>query len=1209
MALFAFCRSNRLSSNGSLIAGIWIGLLGALTGGLAVAPMRGANPPVACGDSTRLWIQRTQPGPLSISTQPMGCTGLIPITPAGLQQVWGLKVENACDLQQFHVQLERFGVQVGGLEVHANGWFRQSLPQTAHYISNVVPGRYRLLIDAYDACRNRCRDTLEFRVEDRIAPVMKCDDRINLSLFQSEIELLGYSKISAADVDEGSTDNCALQWRRVRRTLHPLVLQHYLDFGFDWNADDRIDPEVDGFDWNGDGDIADFGEAFTLVNGQLMSPLLEEVHLFCEDYGQPLFIELWGEDKNGNRSYCWMDQTMAPTCTLAPNLVLFQDDPRLAGIDSLQLAQQLFGDRPFSLTANCQRWDTLYSVTKNLQCGAGTLERTWSLVHPALERPLLTCRQTITLLPKINYGVRFPRDTAVSCLPPPPDPLLLADCACEQVQVQVSDQRFPGIGRACYRIFRTYTVVNTCLFDPRCGNPTDPANVFPIERYWGNYGEQAIYFQVSDPAANGIPQFSVSWNRDPAEGFLNDGRIGPNNDEHLQPRGCSATGQYTHAFSYTQIITVEDTLAPTVVVPTVQRFCSTSLERCEGPVALQFSASDNCGGEVRIDTNQLWIAILQDTIATNWFPPRFFDRSWQIQANPNQPGTYTVTIANLPEGTHALMIQAVDPCGNRSHLTPAPFVVADCQVGVPRTLSALTVDLHPDEPQSGNMRVAATDFLVGPLFDCNGQGPDTEGGLKRITQYSVNRQGEPSNRNQTGLTVGCGDVGKTLLLEIHAWDEAGNSNYSPTALLLTDRNNACNGGGNNIATLSGVIRTEEGEAVKNVIVGLSESVQLSQSSAADGSFLFRELPQGAGLRVQPYLDANHLNGISTFDLVLIQNHLFGVELLDSPYKLIAADINNSKSISTLDLIQLRKLVLNLTTRFEDNTSWRFVDAQYRFPDPSNPWLEPFPETVRFAEMPEVATANFVGVKIGDVSGNALNDLPRGPLVRGQSRATLEVLDQTFSAGATIEVVLELHSPQDSLKGFQFFLNWETAVLELVAATPLGLSEENMAVLASAGQLAGLEYAPASSSFSALPLVKLQFRTRRAGHLRQHFGLSHRLGQSETYLGSGTSGDLDLIFKTAKNPDGMPLAMELLQNTPNPFVEQTRIKFFLPTSSVARLLVHDANGRLVFQTQQACAAGWHDWPLEWNDPTLHGVFFYTLETPTQRLTKKMVVLRP
>jgi hypothetical protein len=124
-------------------------------------------------------------------------------------------------------------------------------------------------------------------------------------------------------------------------------------------------------------------------------------------------------------------------------------------------------------------------------------------------------------------------------------------------------------------------------------------------------------------------------------------------------------------------------------------------------------------------------------------------------------------------------------------------------------------------------------------------------------------------------------------------------------------------------------------------------VALSETTSAAGGYSFVNLAKGGDFTVTPQLDKNHLNGVSTFDLVLIQKHILRVVALNNPYRMIATDVNNSKSITTLDLITLRKLILNIDQTFQHNTSWRFVDATYQFPNAGNPWAAVFPEKVAY----------------------------------------------------------------------------------------------------------------------------------------------------------------------------------------------------------------------------------------------------------------------
>lgn len=58
-----------------------------------------------------------------------------------------------------------------------------------------------------------------------------------------------------------------------------------------------------------------------------------------------------------------------------------------------------------------------------------------------------------------------------------------------------------------------------------------------------------------------------------------------------------------------------------------------------------------------------------------------------------------------------------------------------------------------------------------------------------------------------------------------------------------------------------------------------------------------------------------LEGVTTMDIILIQKHILGIKSLDSPYKIIAADVNNSQSITASDIAEIRKLILGVIESF------------------------------------------------------------------------------------------------------------------------------------------------------------------------------------------------------------------------------------------------------------------------------------------------------
>jgi hypothetical protein len=66
------------------------------------------------------------------------------------------------------------------------------------------------------------------------------------------------------------------------------------------------------------------------------------------------------------------------------------------------------------------------------------------------------------------------------------------------------------------------------------------------------------------------------------------------------------------------------------------------------------------------------------------------------------------------------------------------------------------------------------------------------------------------------------------------------------------------------------------------------------------------------------------NGVTTYDLVLISQHILSLQPFTSPFQIIAADANNSGSVTTFDIIDIRKVILGITPNFSSNKSWRYI---------------------------------------------------------------------------------------------------------------------------------------------------------------------------------------------------------------------------------------------------------------------------------------------
>jgi hypothetical protein len=87
-----------------------------------------------------------------------------------------------------------------------------------------------------------------------------------------------------------------------------------------------------------------------------------------------------------------------------------------------------------------------------------------------------------------------------------------------------------------------------------------------------------------------------------------------------------------------------------------------------------------------------------------------------------------------------------------------------------------------------------------------------------------------------------------------------------------------------------------------------------------------------------------------------------------------------------------------------------------------------------------------------------------------------------------------------------------------------------------------------------------------------------------------------------------LIPELFQNEPNPFAEQTTIRFWLPETDQIELSVYDLTGREVKVFSGMYEAGYHQVQLDQEDFHSYGMFFYTLRTASFVDTKQMINLK-
>lgn len=167
-------------------------------------------------------------------------------------------------------------------------------------------------------------------------------------------------------------------------------------------------------------------------------------------------------------------------------------------------------------------------------------------------------------------------------------------------------------------------------------------------------------------------------------------------------------------------------------------------------------------------------------------------------------------------------------------------------------------------------------------------------------------------------------------------------------------------------SVSGVITNPTGEALRNVTVTAGSRSTITD---AQGRFSINELPTDVSLSINPTNNENAANGLSSLDLILVTRHILGIQSFTDPYQLLAADVNNSGSVSASDLVGIQRVVLNLSSEFDGQPSWIYVPADA---DLSTSNIRSGIETAITigASEQDVQGLNFVGVKIGDLNDSA-----------------------------------------------------------------------------------------------------------------------------------------------------------------------------------------------------------------------------------------------
>ena len=349
------------------------------------------------------------------------------------------------------------------------------------------------------------------------------------------------------------------------------------------------------------------------------------------------------------------------------------------------------------------------------------------------------------------------------------------------------------------------------------------------------------------------------------------------------------------------------------------------------------------------------------------------------------------------------------------------------------------------------------------------------------------------------------------------------------------------------------------------------------------------------------------------DLIMIAKHILLIDTLKNPYQLIAADVNKSGSISALDMVVLSRAILLIEDEFTNNTSWRFVDEQFEFPNPEHPLSSTFPESITVENIEDVhLNLNFIAVKVGDVNNSVqANGFTQNSDTRSEEVLTLTLEEELLKAGQ--EYIFEFKAKDfNQISGYQFTLNFDPAALEFIyienLSETLQLSPERFGMThLEQGMITTNWYDRVPKTIEDEEIIfAMKFKALANVPVSQIFDISSDKTKAEAYDESLKTMDIELKIGSGNHLEATANRFKLHQNNPNPFSKETVISFELPEDAPTVLTIIDINGKILKEFNGPFQKGYNEITLKRSDLPGNSLFFYQLQSGLYRSSKKMIM---
>lgn len=639
---------------------------------------------------------------------------------------------------------------------------------------------------------------------------------------------------------------------------------------------------------------------------------------------------------------------------------------------------------------------------------------------------------------------------------------------------------------------------------------------------------------------------------------------------------CQLNTETVGIWSHVQVIKVMNTIGPDIEsIPNVDT-CSLD-PQCVGlEIDFEAIASDDCSGPgsltwryfIDIDNNQTFDYSSGEITGEELSFSRF-----------------------LPIGNHRVLYVVDDLCGNET-TTEQLVTIRSCKPPSAKCIHGLSTNLMAMDTDGDGTADWGMVTLQAEMFDGGSDHPCGN-------PFSLAFSADPLDVTRV---FDCGDLGENEI-ELWAIDENGLGDFCITTIDIQDNFGICPPIEGGTGTISGNIAVPGAGTLSGAMIYLDGSNLSGIPSGSNGHFVFPAMPLGGEYVVRPVREGDVRNGVSTLDLLKMQKHLLGLETFTTPFQYIAADINNSESVTAIDIIQLRKLILGYYDVLPNNQSWRFIDKAHVFPDPQNPWLSDWAET--YSIIPFSGSMNdvdFNAVKIGDINLSANLLLGSSMILpRGNEKCEIEYTVHAQEEENIYRVDISLlHA--DDYSAIQFSFNWNQSGFKVLDWKPgASLASEDIRMPVLSGENASISTFDVDGwQNNKEPLLTIWVESISA--VKYPFQLF--LSQAPTMPVAYTLQDdhempIQLLATT--------ISTNQMDNRPNPFSDMTTIRFVSTQSEPAILRVIDLDGRLIYTRQINLLPGDNEFVVRKSEVKGAGIFMYEIESDLQYSTNRMIIV--